>query len=35
MAKTIEAGAVQNEQTLNNQEQFFLKYRKQIGRAHV
>ena len=30
MAKTIEAGAVQNEQTLNNQEQFFLKYRKQI-----
>ena len=30
MAKTIEAGAVQNEQALNNQEQFFLKYRKQI-----
>ena len=30
MAKTIEAGAVQNEQTLNNQEQFFLKYRTQI-----
>ena len=30
MAQPIEAGAVQNEQTLNNQEQFFLKYRKQI-----
>lgn len=30
MAKTNEAGAVLNEQTLNTQEQFFLKYRKQI-----